>query len=411
MIDQHMTTSLFRKLEEGAVLFHENDDSDYIYYLQKGCLEAFTNLNGKREILGKINTDEFVGELGVLQNTKRNASVMALEETHITQYNQAAFLEIIAKDPEKSIRLIHSLSYRAQNVALLSAQIAKQITEHKPALSLNPVNVALSLASRSLKYIKSLIHRRQNVCYKKLLLERLGNGIHHIKKGSVLLGEGRENYYACRVINGKFKALKSIHHDYEIIGFINSGEYIGEIGLLAGAPHILSVLAVEDSKIEVFDEDTFMQTICIDTQNCFELIAHLSSRAGKLNQHLKELTVKYADILNPSTVIQAKQLLQNIGDVSLLTGQMIEQDLAKLKMALRREMGAVQGMIETYYRYIAGKADKHEMERANAEFRNFLKTLGLGALIIIPGSFITIPLIVKIAKSKGIDVLPKSRSD
>ena len=51
------------------------------------------------------------------------------------------------------------------------------------------------------------------------------------------------------------------------------------------------------------------------------------------------------------------------------------------------------------------------MELANAEFRNFLKTLGLGAMIAIPGSFITIPLTVKIAKSLGIDLLPKSRFD
>lgn len=76
---------------------------------------------------------------------------------------------------------------------------------------------------------------------------------------------------------------------------------------------------------------------------------------------------------------------------------------------MKQEIVAVRNRMETYYRYMAGKAGKQEMGYDNAEFCNFLKTLSLDALIIISGSFITIPLVMGIAKSRGIDIFPKSR--
>jgi hypothetical protein len=46
------------------------------------------------------------------------------------------------------------------------------------------------------------------------------------------------------------------------------------------------------------------------------------------------------------------------------------------------------------------------MAKANRQFKSFLRTIGLGALAILPFSPITIPAIVELGKKYGIDVLP-----
>lgn len=402
--------TLHHEFKKGDIIFNEGDSSDFIYHIQQGHLEIYTHNNDKRVILGNIKPGEFVGELGVLQNTRRSASAIALQATRVERLNLSDFINRISQDQKKSLKLLHSLSHRTRNVALLIDQTARQIAEHKHKRSLNPLNTVLSFGSRLFALIKLKLHQRALFRYKNLTPVKLDNGIHAIKKGHVLFYEGQESHFACQIINGKFKAIKSLHNSYEDIGTMHTGEHIGELGLIEGSPRSLTVIALTDSKIEVFNENAFLDHVSQNPQVGFTLIKNLSHRAIRLNQHLKDLTEQHADALNPTALKQTKRLLQNIGDVSHLTGQMLEQDLYKLQAALRLEAVAVQDMLEIYYRYINGEATQEQMEQANADFRNFLKTLGLGALIIIPGSFVTIPIIVKMSKSVGIDILPKIRS-
>lgn len=81
-----------------------------------------------------------------------------------------------------------------------------------------------------------------------------------------------------------------------------------------------------------------------------------------------------------------------------------------LKEALSKEGAQTKVMFETYARFTTGKATQEEMENANKQFRDVLKTLGLGIFAVLPAAPITIPLILKIGKKLGIDILPDSFS-
>jgi len=87
------------------------------------------------------------------------------------------------------------------------------------------------------------------------------------------------------------------------------------------------------------------------------------------------------------------------------------ESLIKIKGALAEENEETKKMLEIYYRFTIEKASKEEMEQANEQFRSMLKTIGLGVLAILPFSPITIPLLVKIGKFLGINILPNSFKD
>lgn len=402
-------TSIFRTFNTGDLVFKEGDASEHIYYVEEGCLQVYSENRATRTEIGKVNAGEYVGELGVLQETSRNASVIALENTYVRELNKWGFIELIVNDPEKRTQLLYSLSNRTRGVGLISKKIAVEISQHKTRLSVNPIKSVFSLLHRPFSFVRGYIYSRVNSSYRRSMPGDLESGLHSIKKNRVLFHEGQDSNYACRLVSGKFRSIKSLHSGYETIGEITENEMIGEIGLLEETPRSLTVVAIENSTIEVFNEKQFLAYIYQDSTRYFALINTLSHRLVALNSHLKDITARYESIINPSVMTQARQFVRSIGDVSHLTQRMLERDLYTLQGALKLEINAVQDMLEIYYRYVSGRADKKEMEQANAEFRNFLKTLGLGAMLVIPGSFITIPLVVKLSKSLGIDVLPKRR--
>ena len=65
-------------------------------------------------------------------------------------------------------------------------------------------------------------------------------------------------------------------------------------------------------------------------------------------------------------------------------------------------------MLTIYRRYTQGQTSKEELKRANEQFVDILKGLGLGVFAVLPFAPITIPLVVKLGRMVGVDVLPSS---
>ncbi len=65
-------------------------------------------------------------------------------------------------------------------------------------------------------------------------------------------------------------------------------------------------------------------------------------------------------------------------------------------------------MLSIYRRYTQGHTSKEELKRANEQFVDILKGLGLGVFAVLPFAPLTIPLVVKLGSLVGVDVLPSS---
>lgn len=82
--------------------------------------------------------------------------------------------------------------------------------------------------------------------------------------------------------------------------------------------------------------------------------------------------------------------------------------LIRLKHILAQEGKETKHMLESYARFSVGKADKKEMKQANSQFRDILRSAGLGVFLVLPFAPITIPLVVKLGRKLGIEILPSS---
>jgi len=82
--------------------------------------------------------------------------------------------------------------------------------------------------------------------------------------------------------------------------------------------------------------------------------------------------------------------------------------MVALKIALEQEKQETKEMLTIYRRYTQGQTNKEELKRANEQFVDILKGLGLGVFALLPFAPITIPLVVKLGSLVGVDVLPSS---
>ncbi len=84
------------------------------------------------------------------------------------------------------------------------------------------------------------------------------------------------------------------------------------------------------------------------------------------------------------------------------------RSMLDLKIALAQEKEETKEMLQIYGKGIKGQADKKDLAVAHAQFFDLLKGLGLGVFAVLPFAPITIPIIIKLAKAVGVDVLPSS---
>ena len=89
----------------------------------------------------------------------------------------------------------------------------------------------------------------------------------------------------------------------------------------------------------------------------------------------------------------------------------IKRSMIKVKIALAQEKVETRAMLSTYKRYTKRYASAEEMRIANQQFIDILKGLGIGIFAILPFAPITIPLMIKIGRLVGVEILPSAFVD
>ena len=89
----------------------------------------------------------------------------------------------------------------------------------------------------------------------------------------------------------------------------------------------------------------------------------------------------------------------------------LKRQLIMVKHALAQEKQETKEMLTIYKRYTLRRATPEEMRVANQQFIDVLKGLGLGVFAVLPFAPITIPIMIKVGKWVGVDILPSSFND
>jgi CRP-like cAMP-binding protein len=97
---------------EGQILFREGDPADGVFRLISGTVDVLRELDGDPILLGTVGAGQFIGEMGVVENRPRSATVRAASEVEAEFLTPNEFVDEIAGSPRTARELIQRLSQR-----------------------------------------------------------------------------------------------------------------------------------------------------------------------------------------------------------------------------------------------------------------------------------------------------------
>jgi CRP/FNR family cyclic AMP-dependent transcriptional regulator len=100
-----------RDFRKGTYVCHQGDPADEIYFLLEGRVEISSiSVTGSRVLHATVDVPQFVGELGVLAELDRTASVLTLEDSQVWIAAADEFLGFLAGEPAAARSLLRVLA-------------------------------------------------------------------------------------------------------------------------------------------------------------------------------------------------------------------------------------------------------------------------------------------------------------
>jgi CRP/FNR family cyclic AMP-dependent transcriptional regulator len=92
--------ALKKTFPKNTILFSEGDKTDSLYIICDGKVKVTINDNeGKELILSMLGTGEYFGEMALLDDEPRSASVMTKETTQLLIISKKDFMDIFSSNP------------------------------------------------------------------------------------------------------------------------------------------------------------------------------------------------------------------------------------------------------------------------------------------------------------------------
>lgn len=103
------------ELPAGAVLMREGEAGDAMYVLATGRLRvSSTDAEGHERVLRDITRGQVVGEMSLITDEPRSATLVAVRDSVLARLDRPAFAEMLARHPALSMALTRQIIHRLQ---------------------------------------------------------------------------------------------------------------------------------------------------------------------------------------------------------------------------------------------------------------------------------------------------------
>jgi signal transduction histidine kinase len=112
-------------IHPGDLVFEEGAPGDALYVVLDGELEVTKRQGGQDVVLAVRRASEFIGEMSLLEQAPRSASVRALRESRLLMINQAAFETLLSCSPSAHLTMLRTVTSRLRSTESMLVQSEK----------------------------------------------------------------------------------------------------------------------------------------------------------------------------------------------------------------------------------------------------------------------------------------------
>jgi serine phosphatase RsbU (regulator of sigma subunit) len=105
-----------RQYPTGTVLCHQDADEKIFYVLVRGIVTITRHLTNTQEhVIGYRRAGEFFGEMALIDNSPRSASVTAATDVEVLEIDDETFAQVLKDSPELALTLLHHSQTELRN--------------------------------------------------------------------------------------------------------------------------------------------------------------------------------------------------------------------------------------------------------------------------------------------------------
>jgi len=116
--------------QNGDIVFNSGDNADYAYVIMEGAVDIITETEKGPIVTVTLSQNQLIGELGLLNNTPRIATLIANGNLLAMKITAEMFFRILRENSEVALDVIRMLSTKLTNtheqVELLQRQANQQ---------------------------------------------------------------------------------------------------------------------------------------------------------------------------------------------------------------------------------------------------------------------------------------------
>lgn len=116
------------QVNAGQVIYHQGDESDAIYLVLNGRLRSvLEGPNGKMNVIGEYGQGESVGELEVMTESTRPATLHAIRDTELAKFPRSLFNSLAQEHPGITIQVSKLIAQRMRD--LVEHPLSEKVVE------------------------------------------------------------------------------------------------------------------------------------------------------------------------------------------------------------------------------------------------------------------------------------------
>src|SRR5262245_56962626 len=114
-----------RRYEVGEVIVREHDLGDTAYIIEQGQVEVSKDFDGQQVHLANLGAGDSFGEMSMIDEKPRSATVTAVTATVVREIQRDAFFHSFQADPDVALTLLKVLFERLREAHTLILQLQK----------------------------------------------------------------------------------------------------------------------------------------------------------------------------------------------------------------------------------------------------------------------------------------------